>query len=202
MPPALRSLAPCGTADSEAQLASRSSQLAQLALGDSHRRRPRQPARVPAPAPRGRSSPETARCARIGNRHDDSRKNKLPYVTHRRGAVRAVASGCLAFVNGGRSGSRTTAGAAGARCSSPHRRRLCPRRCARAGAAVEWRERMKPAHAQREGGRRPGEALATSASRGEVCSRSFHRRSSSSCCVFSLRPPRAVRLSPARSRRR
>jgi len=29
--------------------------------GDSHRRRPRQPARVPAPAPRGRSSPETAR---------------------------------------------------------------------------------------------------------------------------------------------
>jgi hypothetical protein len=31
MPPALRSLAPCGTADSEAQLASRSSQLAQLA---------------------------------------------------------------------------------------------------------------------------------------------------------------------------
>jgi hypothetical protein len=140
-------------------------------------------------------------CARNGNRHDGSWKNKLPYVTRRRGAVRAVASGCLAFVNGGRSGSRTTAGAAGARCSSPHRRRLCPRRCARAGAAVEWRERMKPAHAQREGGR-PGEALATSASRGEVCSRSFHRRSSPSCCVFSLRPPRAVRLSPARSRRR
>ena len=47
--------------------------------GDSHRRRPRQPARVPAPAPRGRSSPETARLRKNSNRHDDAWKNKLPY---------------------------------------------------------------------------------------------------------------------------
>ena len=53
MPPALRSLAPCGTADSEAQLASRSSQLTQLA--------PRQFAPEAPPAAGSRAGASTAR---------------------------------------------------------------------------------------------------------------------------------------------
>ena len=53
MPPALRSLAPCGTADSEAQLASRSSQLAQLA--------PRRFASEAPPAAGPRAGASTAR---------------------------------------------------------------------------------------------------------------------------------------------
>ena len=53
MPPALRSLAPCGTADSEAQLASRSSQLAQLA--------PRRFASEAPPAAGSRAGASTAR---------------------------------------------------------------------------------------------------------------------------------------------